>query len=470
MRDPHTDLEINCRAQLSLLEACRAHNPGVKVVFAGTRQVYGRPSSLPVTEDHLVKPTDVNGINKAAGEYYHLVYNNVFGSAPARCGSPTSSAAPAAEAQPAGIHRLVHPAGDRGPEIQIYGDGSQVRDLVFVDDAADAFLRAGASDDANGRVFNVGGDEPITHRRSSSASFRCAAPAATGSWNGRRRSARSTSAASTPTRRSSHARWGGGGGRSARRACQRTVAFYRAHLAQYVGAPARPAPSDARRRRAAAVRGPSSGLRRRRHPRRHRTCVRPRWFILGPEGEAFESEFAAASGAKHAVGVGNGTDAIALALRRRRRESGGRGHRAAMTAAFTGLAVVAAGRVRYRRRRPAHADARRRACADAVTGRTRAIVPVHSVRPGGRHDGDHGGGRPAPPGRRSRTAARRTWPPATACPWAPSARPAPSASTRPRTWALGDGGAVSRATARSPIGPAAPERRPDHRTCTRWRA
>ena len=79
MRDPHTDLEINCRAQLSLLEACRAHNPGVKVVFAGTRQVYGRPSSLPVTEDHLVKPTDVNGINKAAGEYYHLVYNNVFG-------------------------------------------------------------------------------------------------------------------------------------------------------------------------------------------------------------------------------------------------------------------------------------------------------------------------------------------------------------------------------------------------------
>ena len=79
MRDPHTDLEINCRAQLSLLEACRAHNPGVKVVFAGTRQVYGRPSSLPVTEDHLVRPTDVNGINKAAGECYHLVYNNVFG-------------------------------------------------------------------------------------------------------------------------------------------------------------------------------------------------------------------------------------------------------------------------------------------------------------------------------------------------------------------------------------------------------
>ena len=79
MRDPHTDLEVNCRAQLTLLEACRHHNPGTKVVFAGTRQVYGRPDALPVTEQHLVRPTDVNGINKVAGEYYHLVYNNVFG-------------------------------------------------------------------------------------------------------------------------------------------------------------------------------------------------------------------------------------------------------------------------------------------------------------------------------------------------------------------------------------------------------
>ncbi|HEY3093468.1 MAG TPA: NAD-dependent epimerase/dehydratase family protein, partial [Vicinamibacterales bacterium] len=79
MEDPYTDLEINCRSQLTLLEACRHNNPAVKVVFAGTRQIYGRPDSLPVTETHLVRPTDVNGINKAAGEYYHLVYNNVFG-------------------------------------------------------------------------------------------------------------------------------------------------------------------------------------------------------------------------------------------------------------------------------------------------------------------------------------------------------------------------------------------------------
>src|SRR4029453_9240418 len=71
MKDPYTDLEINCRAQLSILEACRKYNRNVRVVFAGTRQVYGRPDYLPVDEKHLVRPADINGVNKAAGEYYH---------------------------------------------------------------------------------------------------------------------------------------------------------------------------------------------------------------------------------------------------------------------------------------------------------------------------------------------------------------------------------------------------------------
>ena len=165
MRDLHTDLAINCGAQLSLLEACRAHNPGVKVVFAGTRQVYGRPSSLPVTEDHLVKPTDVNGINKAAGEYYHLVYNNVFGlrACSLRLTNVFGPRQLLKHNRQGFIGWFIRLALE-DQEIQIYGDGSQVRDLVYVDDAADAFLRAGASDDANGRVFNVGGLEPITHR------------------------------------------------------------------------------------------------------------------------------------------------------------------------------------------------------------------------------------------------------------------------------------------------------------------
>src|SRR3954468_20524367 len=79
MRDPYTDLEINCRAQLSILEACRNYNPAIKIVFASTRQLYGRPDYLPVDEKHFLRPVDVNGINKMAGERYHILYNNVYG-------------------------------------------------------------------------------------------------------------------------------------------------------------------------------------------------------------------------------------------------------------------------------------------------------------------------------------------------------------------------------------------------------
>ena len=163
MQDPYTDLEINCRSQLTLLEACRRYNPSVKVIFAGTRQVYGRPETLPITEAHLVRPTDINGINKVAGEYYHLVYNSVFG---VRACSlrltnvygPRQLLKHNRQGFIAWFIRQV--VEDR--EIQIYGDGRQLRDFVYVEDASAAFLRAGATDASNGQVFNVGGSEPIS--------------------------------------------------------------------------------------------------------------------------------------------------------------------------------------------------------------------------------------------------------------------------------------------------------------------
>jgi UDP-glucose 4-epimerase len=165
MQDPYTDLEINCRSQLSILEACRRYNPAVKVVFAGTRQVYGRPTSLPVTEKHLVTPTDVNGINKAAGENYHLVYNDVFGvrACSLRLTNVYGPRQLLKHNRQGFIAWFIRLALENR-EIQIYGDGRQVRDFVFVDDAADAFLRAGADEAANGKVLNVGGLEPIAHR------------------------------------------------------------------------------------------------------------------------------------------------------------------------------------------------------------------------------------------------------------------------------------------------------------------
>ncbi len=164
MRDPYNDLEINCRSQLTVLEACRRYNPAAKVVFAGTRQVYGRPDRLPVGEDQLVRPTDINGINKVAGEYYHLVYNNVFGVR--ACSLRLTNVYGPRQLirhNRQGFIGLFIRLAIEDREIQIFGDGLQLRDFVYVDDAADAFLRAGASDACNGEVFNVGGAQPVSH-------------------------------------------------------------------------------------------------------------------------------------------------------------------------------------------------------------------------------------------------------------------------------------------------------------------
>ncbi|HEV3485138.1 MAG TPA: NAD-dependent epimerase/dehydratase family protein [Vicinamibacterales bacterium] len=165
MQDPYTDLSINCRAQLSILEACRKYNPRVRVVYAGTRQVYGRPERLPVDEHHLVRPADINGVNKAAGEYYHLLYNNVFGvrACSLRLTNVYGPRQLIRHNRQGFIGWFIRLAIE-GREIQIFGDGSQLRDFVYVDDAARAFLLAGASDACDGEVFNVGGCEPMSHR------------------------------------------------------------------------------------------------------------------------------------------------------------------------------------------------------------------------------------------------------------------------------------------------------------------
>ena len=156
MADPETDLEINCRAQLSILEACRKYNPKIKIVFASTRQIYGKPEYLPVDERHLLRPVDVNGINKMAGEWYHILYNNVH-DLRACALRLTNTIGPRMRVKDArqtflGIWvRLVL----EGKPFEVWG-GEQLRDFNYVDDAVDAFLMAAASDDANGQVLNLG--------------------------------------------------------------------------------------------------------------------------------------------------------------------------------------------------------------------------------------------------------------------------------------------------------------------------
>jgi nucleoside-diphosphate-sugar epimerase len=164
MTDPFTDLEINARAQLSILEACRIHNPGVKIIFAGTRQVYGRPEYLPVDEKHPVRPVDINGIHKVTGEWHHLLYHSVYGirSTILRL---TNTYGPRMRIKDArqtfvGIWiRLIL----EGKPFEVWG-GAQLRDFTFVNDCADAMLLAAASTKADGQIYNLGGDRVVSLR------------------------------------------------------------------------------------------------------------------------------------------------------------------------------------------------------------------------------------------------------------------------------------------------------------------
>ena len=157
MTDPDTDLEINCRAQLSILEACRKHNPGIRVVFASTRQIYGRPDYLPVDEKHPLRPVDVNGINKLAGEEYHLLYSEVHGvrSTVLRLTNTIGPRMRVKDARQTFVGVWIKDVVS-GKPFEVWG-GAQLRDFTYVDDAVEAFLLAAARPEAVGRVFNLGG-------------------------------------------------------------------------------------------------------------------------------------------------------------------------------------------------------------------------------------------------------------------------------------------------------------------------
>ncbi|MGD0166141.1 MAG: NAD-dependent epimerase/dehydratase family protein [Gaiellaceae bacterium] len=174
MRDPFPDLEINARAQLSILEACRKHNHQVRIVFASTRQIYGRPRYLPVDENHPIVPIDVNGVNKAAGENYHLVYHTAHGlrTSVLRLTNTYGPAMRVKDARQTFVGIWVKNILT-GVPITIFGDGAQVRDLAYVDDVVDAFLQSALTEQAIGTALNIGGSERISLRDLAELLVRC---------------------------------------------------------------------------------------------------------------------------------------------------------------------------------------------------------------------------------------------------------------------------------------------------------
>ena len=164
MTDPFTDLEINAKAQLSILEACRAHNPGIKIVFAGTRQIYGRPDYLPVNEVHNLRPVDINGIHKVAGEWYHLLYNNVYGlrAAVLRLTNTYGPCMRIKDSRQTFVGVWIRLLLE-GKPFEVWG-GEQLRDFTYVDDCVTALLLAAADSRADGKVYNLGGDKVVNLR------------------------------------------------------------------------------------------------------------------------------------------------------------------------------------------------------------------------------------------------------------------------------------------------------------------
>lgn len=165
MNDPLFDLDVNTRSQLAFLELLREHNSDAVVVYTSTRQIFGHPRYLPVDEEHPVSPVDVNGVSKYAAELLHLLYGEIAG---LRASSLrlTNVYGPRQRLRddfqgflPIFVRRALDDEA-----LTVFGDGAQERDCLFVDDAVECLLRAGASADAAGEIFNVGNDERLQLR------------------------------------------------------------------------------------------------------------------------------------------------------------------------------------------------------------------------------------------------------------------------------------------------------------------
>lgn len=163
MNDPHTDLEVNATSQLALIELCRKKAPAIKIVYASTRQIYGRPRYLPVDENHPLGPVDYNGVSKMAGGLYYMVAQSVYGLRTTSL-RMTNVYGPRMRIKDDRQTFVGWWLGQllRGDELQIFGDGEQLRDFNFVEDVVEALLLSAAHPAADGQIYNLGGGEPVS--------------------------------------------------------------------------------------------------------------------------------------------------------------------------------------------------------------------------------------------------------------------------------------------------------------------
>lgn len=157
MEDPWTDLDVNCRGNLVLLEALRTVNAAAKLVFVSSRLAYGRTGADPVAEEQTADPLCVHAVHKVAVEQYLKLYGQLYGLrfTVARLTNPYGPGQPSGRTAYGIVNRMIHLALS-GETLPVYGDGRQRRDYIYIDDAVDALLRLGESDAGTGRLYNVG--------------------------------------------------------------------------------------------------------------------------------------------------------------------------------------------------------------------------------------------------------------------------------------------------------------------------
>ena len=167
MVDPLRDTEINVTAQLKFLETVRSFRPSAVVVHTSTRQVYGTPQYLPVDEKHPTVPRDINGVNKLAGENYHRLYGTVHGLKTVAL-RLSNVFGPGQSLQKTGLGFLpvFMERSMKGLPIEVFGDGQQMRDCLYVSDVVAALFSAAVQADAGsiapGEVINLGHTEVLS--------------------------------------------------------------------------------------------------------------------------------------------------------------------------------------------------------------------------------------------------------------------------------------------------------------------
>ena len=162
MERPFVDIDINCRGNMNVLEACRRLNDEAMILFAGTRSESGDAQYLPVDEHHPDNPSDIYSINKLAAEKYHLMYTHVYGMPTSiiRVGNTYGPRHQMKHGQYGVLNYFIRRAMLDEP-IMIYGDGQQIREYCYVDDVCDAFLLSAQTPKSIGEYFVIGSGEPV---------------------------------------------------------------------------------------------------------------------------------------------------------------------------------------------------------------------------------------------------------------------------------------------------------------------